>query len=158
MALTISNTILAYLLALRDFPDVLNDQEKASLEAIAKSLKTQPKAWKDLEPNLIQTIAGNQQLHQSYQAYKEQLDQAEEIPQDLLPNEEEINQIKSNSFLFRVKEIIFRGMIPESPASGYEQQLNNVVIVINSSANPQEAVKQLSSLDKITQFLNQNSP
>ena len=48
METTISHTILAYLLALRDFSDTLSDQEKESLKKVAKDLNIQPKAWKKI--------------------------------------------------------------------------------------------------------------
>jgi hypothetical protein len=41
---TNNNTIIAYLLALRDFSDSLSDREKESLKTIAKALNIQPKA------------------------------------------------------------------------------------------------------------------
>ena len=130
MEATISHTILAYLLALRDFAATLSDQEKDSFKKVAKDLNIQPKAWKShIEPSLIQTIQGNPQLHQSYQSYKEKLDRLGNIPFDLLPKAGEINQLFPNQSSFVIK-----GFIPDSSASGYEQQLNNVVIVVNHAA------------------------
>ena len=149
MEVTFSNTILAYLLALRDFADTLSDQEKESLKKVAKDLNIQPKAWKShIEPSLIQAIQGNPQLHQSYQLYKEKLDRVEEIPFDLLPKAGEIERLFPNQSSF-----IIKGFIPDSSASGYEQQLNNVVIVVNHADKPEEAVKQLNFLDRLKQLL-----
>ena len=149
MEATISHTILAYLLALRDFSDILSDQEKESLKKVAKDLKLQPKAWKsDTEPSLIQTIQGNFQLHQSYQLYKEKLDKLGEIPLDLLPKAEEISQLITD-----ISPFVDKGFISNLSASGYEQQLNNIVIVVNQTDKPEEAVKKLGFLDKLKQLL-----
>jgi hypothetical protein len=154
MEVTNNNTVLAYLLALRDFSDSLSDKEKESLKTVARDLKIQEKAWKShIEPTLIQTIAGNPQLHQSYQYYKEQLDQLGAIPTDLLPEVAELDRLKTNE-----PSLVSRGFIPPTPALRYEQQLNNVVIVVNQTAKPEETVKQLVFLDRVKQFLSQNSP
>lgn len=151
MEATINHTILAYLLALRDFSDTLSEQEKASFKKVAKDLNLQPKAWKShIEPRLLETIQGNSQLHQSYQLYKEKLTQLGEIPLDLLPKAGEINQLINNQSTLASKGF---GFDLDSSASGYEQQLNNVVIVVNQADKPEETVKQLGFLDKVKQLL-----
>ena len=149
METKINHTILAYLLALQDFSDTLSAQEKESLKTVAKDLTIQPKAWKShIEPSLIQTIQGNFQLHQSYQLYKEKLDRLGEISLDLLPKAEEINQLITD-----ISPFLEKGFISNLSASGYEQQLNNVVIVVNQTDKPEETVKQLGFLDKVKQLL-----
>jgi hypothetical protein len=151
MEVTISHTILAYLLALRDFPDSLNDHEKESLKKVAKDLNLNQRAWKsDLEPDLIQIIEGNSQLDRSYQLYKEKLDRLGEIPLDLLPKLGEVLATNPSG-------LIEKGPVPGSDASGYEQQLNNVVIVVNQAERPEEVVKQLDFLDRVKQFINRDS-
>jgi hypothetical protein len=149
MEVTISNAILAYLLALRDFPDRLSDREKESLKTVATDLDLTPELRKShIEPALIQTIRGNLELDRSYQFYREKLDRLEAIPLDLLPEVGEIEGLKpSESFS------ISKGMPPSSKPSGYEKQLNNVVIAINQADKPEEMVKQLNSLDRLKQFL-----
>ena len=149
METTTTHTILAYLLALRDFSDTLSDQEKESLKKVAKDLNIQPKAWKShIEPSLIQTIQGNPQLYQSYQFYEVKLKQLGEITLDLLPKTEEINQLITNQ-----SSLVSKGFQPTEAASEYEQQLNNVVIVVNQADKPEETVKKLSFLDKVKQVL-----
>jgi hypothetical protein len=153
MDVTISHTILAYLLALRDLSDHLSDREKENLKKVAKDLDLNPKAWQShLEPDLIQIIQGNSQLDRSYQFYKEKLAQSGEIPLDLLPKATEIEWLRTDS-----SPLAVRGMIPNSSASGYEQQLNNVVIVINLADKPEETVKKLTFLNQVKQFLDQDS-
>jgi hypothetical protein len=150
MAVTISNTILAYLLALQDFSDSLSDTDKEGLKKVASQLKTQPKAWEShIEPALILAIQGNPQLDRSYQSYKQKLDRLGEIPLDLLPKPEEVLSTNSSG-------LIVKGVDPNSDASGYEQQLNNLVIVVNQAERPEEVVKQLDFLDPVKQFINRD--
>lgn len=148
----INKTILAYLLALRDFPDILSEQEQQNLKKVAQDLKMQPKAWKShIEPCLLETIKGNSQLDQAYQLYKEKLDILGEIPLNLLPKLNELNQLVTNESTFATK-----GGIPSAP-SGYNKQLNNVIILVNQNDKPEEAVKKLEFLDRMKQWLGSDS-
>jgi hypothetical protein len=127
----------------------LSAGEKKSLKTVAKDLNLQPKAWEShIKPALIQTIARNSDLYTSYQFYQDKLDQLGKIPVDLLPEVGEIEGLQpSESFS------IPKGMPPSSEPSGYEKQLNNVVIAINQADKPEEMVKQLNSLDRLKQLL-----
>jgi hypothetical protein len=154
MEVTNDNTIIAYLLALRDFSGILSDAEKEKLRSVAKDLDIQPKAWKsNLETDLIQTIQSNLQLSRSYQSYKEQLDRLGAIPIDLLLTTE-----KNERSSVDTSPLIAKGMTPVTPATGYEQQLNNVVIVVNQSDRPEQKIQEYTFLDRVKEFLNQNSP
>jgi hypothetical protein len=154
MEVTNSNTILAYLLALRDFSDVLSTSEKEKLQTVAKDLSIQPKAWTShLEADLIQTIQGNPQLFQFYQSYKEKLDRTGEIPLDLLLTTELNDRASVDA-----SPLIAKGIIPASTPTGYEQQLNNVVIVVNQADRPDQKIQEYTFLDRVKEFLNQNSP
>lgn len=150
MATKLNHTILAYLLALQDLPNALNEGEQTSLKEVAKQLRTQPEAWNDyIEPSLVAIIQGNSLLNQSYQQYKNKLDNFGEIPSELLPTTDEINQLVKTQATF-----VNRGFMDDHSASGYEQQLNNVVIVVNQTEKPEESVKQLGFLEKVKQLLN----
>ncbi len=153
METKVNITILAYLLALQDFSGTLSDQEQENLKTVAKELETQPRAWESyIEPSLIKIIQSNSQLHESYQFYKKKLEQVPGIPLDLLPKNDEIAQLRTNQSI-----LVARGFSDDSSATGYEQQLNNAVIVVSQNDNPTEAVKQLSFLGKVKQHLNKNS-
>jgi hypothetical protein len=150
MATKLNHTILAYLLALQDLPNALNEGEQSNLKEVAKQLRFQPEAWNDyIEPSLVTIIQGNSLLNQSYQQYKNKLDNFGEIPSELLPTADEINQLVKTQATF-----VNKGFIVDPSASGYEQQLNNVVIVVNQTEKPEEAVKQLGFLEKVKQLLN----
>jgi hypothetical protein len=53
--------------------------------------------------------------------------------------------------------MIRKGFEPTEPASGYDRQLNNVVIVVNQSEKPEETVKELNFLEKMKQYLSRDS-
>ncbi len=150
MAANPDRTILAYLLALKDFPHALNEAERSNLKKVWKRYEIQPKAWDDyIEPDFVKTIQDNPLLHQLYQQYKNKLDNLGEIPDNLLPTRDEINQLPNLETTF-----VSKGFRSNLSASGYEQQLNNVVIVVHQTQKPEEAVKQLGFLDKVKQLLN----
>lgn len=147
------NTIIAFLLAFQDLKTALKEQEKQNLKEVAKQLDTQPKAWEDyIKKRLLEIITPNPDLNQSYQFYKSQLDNVEEIPDDLLPTEAEISRLISHE-----KALIAKGFKPKYEATGYESQLNNVVVIVGSSDKPEETVKQATFLEKWKQFLSQSN-
>ena len=145
----INTTTLAFLLALQELEMPLNEEEKKTLKEIADQLDVQPKAWESFtQPLLLKMIGGNELLNQRYQVYKLKLDSLETIPTELLPTVTEIEQIKSGEMLATTK-----GFKSQSEATGYNQQINNAVIVISRSKQPEETVKKLSFTEKIKQFL-----
>ncbi|MEH2070390.1 MAG: hypothetical protein V7K47_19900 [Nostoc sp.] len=148
------NTIIAFLLAFQDLKTALGEQDKQNLKEIAKQLDTQPKAWEDyIKGLLLEIITLNPDLNQSYQFYKSQLDNVEEIPADLLPTSAEISKLNTLE-----KAPITKGFKPKNEAIGYESQLNNVVVIVGSSSQPEETVKQATFLEKWKQFLSQLNP
>jgi hypothetical protein len=155
MATKLNHTILAYLLALQDLPNALNEGEQTSLKEVAKQLRTQPEAWNDyIEPSLVAIIQGNSLLNQYYQQYKNKLDNFGEIPSDLLPTRDEINQLTKDEATVVHKGLPEDDNLDALSPSGYEEQINNVVIAVNQNEKPEEAVKQLGFLDKVKQLLN----
>ncbi len=148
------NTIIAFLLAFQDLKIALGEQEKQNLKEVAKQLDTQPKAWEDyIKGHLLEIITPNPGLNQSYQFYKSQLDNVEGLPDDLLPTEAEISRLNALD-----DASLTRGFKPKYEATGYESQLNNVVVIVGSSDKPEETVKQATFLEKWKQFLSQSNP
>ena len=148
MNIKIDNTMMAFLLAFQDLKSSLNELEKQQLKEVAKQLNTQPKAWKNYTKKLLlEIIAANSDLNRLYQDYKTRLENLEEIPQGLLPTEAETNRLIVRD------SVMTKGYKPKSEASGYENQLNNVVIVVGSSETPEETVKKATFLEKVKEFL-----
>ncbi len=145
----INTTTLAFLLALQELDTPLSQEEKNTLAEIADQLDVQPKAWDShTQPLLLKIIADNESLNHHYQAYKSKLDSLETIPNELFPTDTEIEQIRSGEPL-----AVTRGFKPQSEATGYNQQINNVVIVVSRSEQPEEAVKKLSLKEKFKHLL-----
>lgn len=145
----INTTTLAFLLALQELDTPLNEEEKNTLAEIADQLDVQPKAWEShTQPLLLKMIADNESLNHHYQAYKSKLDSLETIPTELLPTNTEIEQIRSDEPL-----VMNRGFKPQSEATGYNQQINNAVIVVSRSEQPEETAKNLSFTAKLKQLL-----
>lgn len=139
---------MAFLLAFQDLKTSLNELEKQQLKEVAKQLNTQPKAWENYTKSLLlEIITTNPSLNRLYQDYKTRLENVEEIPQDLLPTEAETNKLIVRD------SVMTKGYKPKSEASGYENQLNNVVIVVGSSEIPEETVKKVTFLEKVKEFL-----
>ncbi|MBD2441573.1 hypothetical protein [Nostoc sp. FACHB-110] len=151
MTTNTDNTIIAFLLALQDLNTSLSTQEKQNLQEVAKQLDTQPKAWEThIKELLLEIISANPKLNQAYQIYQSQLDNVTEIPPNLLPTEAEITSLTPPE-----KVAITRGYKQKSEPTGYESQLNNVVIIIGNSQKPEEIVKKATFLEKIKQHLAQ---
>ena len=149
------STKMAFLLALQDLNTTLSTQEKENLQEVVKQLNIQPKAWKShIEELLLKIVTDNNELNQSYQFYKSQLDNLEEIPQDLLPTQTEVTKL----YDLDKTSLIARGFKPTSQATDYESQLNNVVVIVGSSEKPEETIKQATFLDKWKGFLSQSHP
>ena len=70
----VNHTILAFLLALKDFSTHLSVTEKQNLQDVGKQLRYQPRACQThIEPLLLQIVQANNQLNNSYQFYKDKL-------------------------------------------------------------------------------------
>ena len=144
----INQNIWAFLLALYDFNDSLTDEEQKTLKKVGKDLKIRDDVWEThLQPVLLTTVKNNPQLNSYYQFYQEKLTNID-IDFKLLPKNEEIKQLIPNNSDFQLK-----GFRDNEPAKGYKEVLNNVVIVVCESDKSEEAVKKISSLDKIKKFL-----
>ncbi len=149
----LNTTSLAFLLALEALNTPLSDLEKKTLKEVADQLYAQPLAWSSFtEALLLSMIASNEQLNQLYQLYKLKLDSVENFPNELLPTTTEIEQLS------RDETVATKGLPPQSIPTGYEQQINNLVIVISRSEEPKNAIQKLSFTDKVKQFLGFRSP
>ncbi|MFB2882267.1 hypothetical protein [Floridanema aerugineum] len=145
----INTTSLAFLLALQELNTPLSETEKQTLTEVADQLDYQPKAWESFtEPLLVKMITSNPELNQKYQFYKLKLDSLGNINGDLLPTATEIEQLKSNEI-----GVTTRGFKPQSEATGYNQQINNAVILISRAEQPEEIAKKLSFTEKVKQLL-----
>ncbi len=153
MNTNINKTCLAFLLALSELDTPLKKKQKQNLADVGEQLRCQPQAWESsTQPLLLKAIEANSQLNQRYQFYKSQLDAAGEVSRDLLPTEVEIRQLFPIDSPFAIK-----GFKPEEEPTGHDIQISNVMIGVNRSEKPKEAIKKLTFLDKLKQFLGHSS-
>ena len=142
-------TKLAFLLALSDLKNPLNEEEKQTLTDIAKHLHIQPLAWTNhTEPMLLKMIQSNPQLNKQYNQYTTQFEQLPEKSQILSGIEQEIKSLMVKDYRFREK-----GFKPTGKPTEYDSQLNNVLVVVSCYEESETAVKKVSSLDKLKQTL-----
>lgn len=146
-------TIIAFLLAFLDLNTALSTQEKQILQELAKQLDTQPKAWDIyIKKRLLELVSANSELNESYKFYQSQLENLAEIPPNLLPNEAEISGLNSANKVLETK-----GFKPKSEATDYAIQLNNVVVIVGTSEEPEATVKQVTFLEKLKEYLSDSS-
>lgn len=147
-----NKTLLAFLLALTDLDTPLSQAEKKILAEIGDQIDVQPLAWESYtQPHLLKMITANPQLNQLYKTYQNQLNNTGNIPQELLPTAAEIQQLSTTNSVVGMK-----GFKSNSSPTGYEQQINNVVIVTSRSEQPEAVAKKLP-WEKIKHFLNNQS-
>lgn len=153
MSTNVNNTLLALMIALNELETPLSPDEESALSDVAAQLSLDPDAWEsDIEPNLIAIIEANPNLHQLYQAAKNQLDEVNgDIPKDLLPTQSELEQVAPTT-----AEVATRGFDPETDESDfYSNEINNMVISILATPKPTETTKKLSRFERLKQFLRQ---
>ncbi|MBW4499714.1 MAG: hypothetical protein KME57_09130 [Scytonema hyalinum WJT4-NPBG1] len=155
MATSINTTLIALLLALKDLDTPLNENEQETFRNTAEQLQLDPDNWKkDYEPDLLTAIQANPSLNQLYRAAKSQLEALNSsIRLDLLPTQVELEQE-----IPRNQQPEKRGFAPLSDDYDKSNEINNIVINILANPNPSEAVKKLSRLEQLKQFLQSFSP
>ena len=144
MAIIVNNTTLAFLLALKDSKTSLNKEEQIIVKEVIYDLNNRPHAWEVYtQPLLMKLIRehSDAQLQQEYQLYKSRLDVVQEIPVELLPNEN-----------VTLKYIDKSGK-SASPPKKFERQINNAVLDFSKPESKEQANKKYTFLDEIKQFL-----
>ena len=161
MTPTLNHTLLAYILSLRDYSQTLTIKEQENFQEFAKQFRTYTDRLEDseietfLSESLEVNIAENSQLNHLFKTYKNKLDNLEEIPLELLPKIENLNQLETrfsnNSFA------ISKGEIPDieddTTPEGQELILHNSVIIILESNEPEKVTDDLKWIDKLKQWL-----
>lgn len=149
MTVNIHNSKLAFILALSDVRNPLNESEKNILIEMGKQLDLKPLLWSDkMEKILIEMIQSNPELNQYYTQYKSQLDNLPEISGNLSEIDQELQalMVKDNT-------VITKGFKPTGKPNDYDYQINNLVVVVSRSKEPETMVKKVSSLDKLKHIL-----
>ncbi len=144
--------LLSMLLAIKELDSPLKDEEKENLYIAGQQLSLDPSAWKeDIEPTLMEIINKNQSLNTAFQNINSKLEKIDEIPQDLIPNTEEMAAVtptEENQPLERP--------IPDIDSDDLaSNEITNAAIQIILSPEPSETVKKISKFDKLMNLINQ---
>lgn len=144
-----SKRILSFFLALKDLSDSLSEQEQKTLREIGKQLEANPKSWKiHTEPLLLNTIKNNLYLSSSYELYINKLENLD-IPFELFQIDKNISPTSSDISIWEFKGFDKTDLSPK----GYEEQLNNVVILVCSSEEPKKIVEEIGFIDRLKRFI-----
>lgn len=147
---SITKTLLALLLALRELKIPLTTDEQAVLQDVGQQLALDPDYWNFIEEELMAMIEANSTLNHFYQYNKVKLDALDgQIPRKLFPNLAELKQE-----LFReTKEVItFDGQTRGDPNS----KLNEVISITSNilvTKNQDITAKQLIFLERISDYV-----
>ncbi len=147
---SVTKTLLALLLALRELKIPLTTDEQAVLQDVGQQLALDPDYWNFIEEELMAMIEANSTLNHLYQYNKAKLDALDgQIPRKLFPNLAELKQE-----LFReTKEVItFDGQTKGDPNS----KLNEVVSITSNillTENQDQTAKQLIFLERISDYV-----
>ncbi|MUG97486.1 hypothetical protein F7734_36265 [Scytonema sp. UIC 10036] len=147
-----NTTLLALLLALKEFDVTLTPSENPELETIGDQLALDfPQRWNDIQERLMTLISSNISLYQRYQAIKAKLDIVDShLLASLLPNKDELEKELAGECKREV-----RGYKPTklAKADSDREIVNDIVVPILRSDEPSEKVKQLSFLERLQKNL-----
>ena len=150
---SINNTLLALILAVKNIETPLNKEEEASLSTAAQQFSVNPQGWDIIiEPELMKMINGNRALAQEFQTIKAKLNKVSTIPSNLIPTEEELEVITSSN----TDQPKGRPIPNIDPSSSKSNETTNMAIRAMLTPETSKTVKELSSLEKIWEFLNQS--
>ncbi|BAY60051.1 hypothetical protein NIES22_01080 [Calothrix brevissima NIES-22] len=147
---SITKTLLALLLTLKELTVPLSIDEQELLQNIGQQLNLYPDDWDLIQEQLIAIIQENSALNQIYQDNKVKLDALDgRIPQELLPGLADLHK----QLFGETKEIItYDGQIKGEPTN-----LVNPVISLTTSIlltdNQDSTVKQLAFIQEISDYL-----
>ncbi|NES03813.1 MAG: hypothetical protein F6K22_13775 [Okeania sp. SIO2F4] len=144
--------LLSMLLAIKELDSPLNAEEKENLYLAGQQLSLDPTAWEeDIEPTLMEIINNNPSLNTVFKSINSKLEKIDEIPQNLIPNTEEMKTViptEENQPLERP--------IPDVDMSDFQSnEITNAAIQIISSPEPSETVKKIGKFDKLLNLISQ---
>ncbi len=147
---SVNNTLLAFLLALKELDSPLTTAEKDRFLQVfqGRLMDSSPEVWTNLiQPALQQTLQSNAAFYHRFQDYKLQLDTLDEqVPGDLLPSEATLGHIAP---LPKTTLNSFPIPVPQAD-KGYE--ISNMVYRVVNTPEPIETANKLG-LNSLSQWL-----
>ncbi len=150
MNFSVTKTLLALLLALRELTIPLSPDEQGLLQDIGQQLALDPDYWDFIKEELTAMIEANSVLNRIYQSNKVKLDALDgRIPRELLPSLPDLQK----QLFGETKEIVtFDGQIKGEP----NNQPNPVISLTSSIlrlSNQDHTVKQLPFIQEISDYV-----
>ncbi|MCT7953143.1 CHAT domain-containing protein [Ancylothrix sp. C2] len=147
---TVTKTLLALLLALRELETALSSDEQSVLQDVGQQLEIDPDYWDFIEEQLIAVIEANSALNQLYQYNKAKLETLDgQIPRELLPSLEDLNR----ELFPEVKEVItFDGQPKDSTATEPNEAIALTSVILKTE-NQDQAAKQVSFLKQVSDYV-----
>lgn len=147
---SVTKTLLALLLALRELIIPLSPDEQALLQDIGQQLALDPDYWDFIKEELTAMIEANSVLNRIYQSNKVKLDALDgRIPRELLPS---LADLEKELFGEKKEIITFDGQTKGEP----NNQPNPVISLTSSillTDNQDYTVKQLAFIQEISNYV-----
>ena len=139
--------------AIKELETPLTSEEKDQLKDVSEQLVEDPTAWEIYtQPMLKEIISNNSSLNKVFQNTQSNLEKIGDIPQDFIPNTEELVTVTPR------KNLVQERPIPNlSPGSLKSNEITNMCIQIISSPEPSETVQKISKFEQLRNFISQNN-
>ena len=145
--------LLSLVYAIKELETPLTSEEKDQLKNVSEQLVEDPTAWEMYtQPMLKEIISNNSSLNKVFQKTLSNLQQIGDIPQDFIPNTEELVTVTPR------KNLVQERPIPNlSPGDLKSNEITNMSIQVLTSPEPSETVQKISKFEQLQNFISQNN-
>ena len=145
--------LLSLVYAIKELETPLTSEEKDQLKNVSEQLVEDPTAWEMYtQPMLKEIISNNSSLNKVFQKTLSNLQQIGDIPQDFIPNTEELVTVTPR------KNLVQERPIPNlSPGDLKSNEITNMSIQVLTSPEPSETVQKISKFEQLRNFISQNN-
>ena len=153
MSNSMDKFLLSLVYAIKELETPLTSEEKDQLKNVSEQLVEDPTAWEMYtQPMLKEIISNNSSLNKVFQKTLSNLQQIGDIPQDFIPNTEELVTVTPR------KNLVQERPIPNlSPGDLKSNEITNMSVQVLTSPEPSETVQQISKFEQLRNFISQNN-
>ena len=153
MSNSMDKFLLSLVYAIKELETPLTSEEKDQLKNVSEQLVEDPTAWEMYtQPMLKEIISNNSSLNKVFQKTLSNLQQIGDIPQDFIPNTEELVTVTPR------KNLVQERPIPNlSPGDLKSNEITNMSIQVLTSPEPSETVQKISKFEQLRNFISQNN-
>ena len=134
MSNSMDKFLLSLVYAIKELETPLTSEEKDQLKNVSEQLVEDPTAWEMYtQPMLKEIISNNSSLNKVFQKTLSNLQQIGDIPQDFIPNTEELVTVTPR------KNLVQERPIPNlSPGDLKSNEITNMSVQVLTSPEPSE--------------------